>query len=339
MVLVNEILSQLSLVDKPTAWGTLATVKPFSNFDEENDAQTLFKALNTKGVDEATILNVLTNRTNEQRQSISRAFYRLSEGQDLEPLLKKGLSGHLETVIIALLKTPAAYSALQVNAAVKGLGTDEETLAELLCTRSNTEIQDMAVIYKQEFKKDLMDAIKGDTKGNFQKLLLALAKGNRDANSKIIDYELIEADVKTLRTAITHKPCDVDAWIQILTERSPNHLNRVFRQYKTLSGQDVTDSIKIAMKGDDETGFLTLVQTLQDTPQYFADRLHVTMKSMGTKDKDLIRILVSRCEIDLISVRSAFRKKYGKSLYSAIEGDTKGDYRSALLALCRAEDL
>lgn len=58
----------------------------------------------------------------------------------------------------------------------------------------------------------------------------------------------------------------------------------------------------------------------------------------GTDEKTLTRIMVSRSEIDLFNVRQEFIEKYDKSLHQAIEGDTSGDFRKALLSLCGGED-
>ncbi|XP_067878950.1 annexin A2-like [Heterodontus francisci] len=339
MVLVNDVLSQIVQVDRPMTWGTLATVKPYPNFFVVEDVEALKKALDTKGVDEATIVRILSNRSWEQRQLIAKAFQKEYK-TDLETLLKKKLSGYLENVMLSLLKSPALSDAQVLRETMKGFGTDEETLIEILVTRSNRELQEIKATYKEEFQKDLEKDILADATGRFQKLLLALLKGQRDVNSNVINYELMEEDAKALHAVATQKKNpDFDAWIPILTERSQNHLCRVFKLYKVYSSSDITETIKKQMKGDDAKAFVALVQSIQNTPEYFADRLHSSMKSLGTDDKSLTRLLVSRCEVDLLSIRAEFRKKYGKSLYSTIRDDTKGDYQCALLGLCRGEDL
>ncbi|XP_051901763.1 annexin A2-like [Pristis pectinata] len=338
MVLVNEILSQIVQVDRPMNWGGLATLKPYANFFVEDDVKALKQAMDAKGVDEATIVRILSNRSWDQRQLITKAFQK-QYNADLEASLKKKLSGYLENVMVSLLQSPEDRDAQALKEAMKGLGTDEDTLIEILSTRSNKELQLIAAAYKREFQKTLEQDISSDTRGKFQTLLLTLLEGKREENSNVINYELIEEDARALHAVASQKKPNFDAWIPILTQRSHSHLNRVFKHYKVYNSQDITETIKKQMKGDDEKGFLALVQSIQNTPEYLADRLQQCMKSLGTKDGPLTRLLVSRCENDLLSIRAEFRKKYGKSLYTAIREDTKGDYQTALLGLCRGEDL
>lgn len=58
------------------------------------------------------------------------------------------------------------------------------------------------------------------------------------------------------------------------------------------------------------------------------------MKGAGTRHKTLIRIMVSRSEIDMNEIKVFYQKKYGIPLCQAILDETKGDYEKILVALC-----
>lgn len=42
----------------------------------------------------------------------------------------------------------------------------------------------------------------------------------------------------------------------------------------------------------------------------------------GTKDRTLVRIMVTRSEVDMLDIRQEYMKNYGKSLYTAISVST-----------------
>jgi annexin A7/11 len=61
------------------------------------------------------------------------------------------------------------------------------------------------------------------------------------------------------------------------------------------------------------------VKTVHNRPAYFADRLEVAMKGLGTDDDALIRIIVSRCEIDLANIKFEYERIQGRTLLSAVK--------------------
>ena len=59
------------------------------------------------------------------------------------------------------------------------------------------------------------------------------------------------------------------------------------------------------------------------------------MKGFGTDDRMLTRTIVSRCEVDMVEIKAAFEKMYGKSLARWIKSDCSGSYKTLLLVLIR----
>ena len=57
------------------------------------------------------------------------------------------------------------------------------------------------------------------------------------------------------------------------------------------------------------------------------------MKGLGTDDTTLIRVIVTRVEIDMQYIKAEYQKKYKKSLVDAVHSETSGNYRKFLLAL------
>uniref|UniRef100_A0A7N6FLG1 Annexin n=1 Tax=Anabas testudineus TaxID=64144 RepID=A0A7N6FLG1_ANATE len=290
------------------------------------------------GVDEQTIIDILTRRSCDQRREITFEYERIAK-KDLTTALKGALSGSLEALILGLMRSTAQFDAAELNASIKGLGTDEETLIEILCSRSNKELVEIKKVYKDMFKKELEKDVAGDTSGDFAKLLLALVQTKRDEPSNVIDYQKIDEDARSLYEAgVRRKGTDVATWITIFSQRSVPHLQRVFERYKSYSPYDMKESIRKEVKGDLEKSFLTLVECFENKQLYFANRLSEAMKSKGAKEKVLTRIIVSRCEVDLMKIRTEFKRQHKRSLYQTIAEHTKGDYQKALLSLCGGDD-
>eukprot|EP00064_Thunnus_orientalis_P016579 superscaffoldBa00003316_g16645 len=264
------------------------------------------QSLTCRGVDEQTIIDILTRRSYEQRREIAFIYERLAK-KDLIAALKGALSGSLESLMLGLMKSTAQYDASELKASMKGLGTDEETLIEIVCSRNNEELLEIKKVYRETFKKELEKDIAGDTSGDFAKLLLALVQTKRDEPSNVVDYQMIDDDARSLYEAgVKRKGTDVATWIAIMAQRSVPHLQKVFERYKSYSPYDMKESIR--------------------------------KESKGAKEKVVTRIMVSRCEVDLMKIRTQFKKQHRRSLYQTIAEHTKGDYQKALLSLCGGDD-
>lgn len=305
------------------------------NFSPQGDAAVLDKAIKAKGVDENTIIEILVKRSNQQRQQIKEAYQQAS-GKPLESALKNALKGDLEDVVLALLKTPAQYDAHELKGAMKGLGTSEDILIEILASRTNREILDIKQAYKEDYKKDLESDIKGDTSGEFKAALLELCKANRTEG---VCEQMVDSDARALYEAGEgRKGKDCSTFIEILCTRSALHLRKVFERYSKYSKVDMAKVIDLEMKGDIESCLTAAVKCAGSRAAFFAEKLYLAMKGKGTRKNTLTRIMVSRSEIDMKRIKDEYKKNYGKTLYQEILDDTKGDYEKILLALCGGEN-
>ncbi|XP_034037388.1 annexin A6 isoform X2 [Thalassophryne amazonica] len=317
--------------------GFRGTITDAADFDPSADTETLYNAMKGIGSDKEAILDLVTSRSNRQRQEIISA-YKCSFGKDLIDDLKYELTGKFERLIVSLMRTRAYHDAKEIHDAIKGAGTDEKCMIEVLASRTNKQIHEMVTAYKDAYGRDIEEDVIGDTSGHFKKMLVVLLQGTRD-ESGVVDADLVEQDAQDLFAAGEAQwGTDEAKFIMILGNRSVTHLRMVFDAYEKVAEMSIEDSIKNELSGDFERLMLAVVQCIRSVPMFFAKRLYKSMKGLGTADNTLIRIMISRSEIDMLDIRECFRLSYEKSLYNMIKDDTSGDYKRTLLKLCGGDD-
>uniref|UniRef100_A0ABI7Z907 Annexin n=1 Tax=Felis catus TaxID=9685 RepID=A0ABI7Z907_FELCA len=317
--------------------GHRGTMQDYPGFSPSVDAEAIRKAIRGIGTDEETLISILTERTNAQRQLIVQA-YQAAYGKELKDDLKGDLSGHFKELMVALVTPPAMFDAKQLKKSMKGVGTSEHALIEILTTRTSRQMKEISQAYYTVYKKSLGDDISSETSGDFRKALLTLADGRRDESLKV-DEQLAKKDAQILYNAGENRwGTDEDKFTEILCLRSFPQLKLTFDEYRNISQKDIEDSIKGELSGHFEDLLLAIVRCARSMPAFLAERLHQALKGVGTDEFTLNRIMVSRSEIDLLDIRAEFKKHYGYSLYSAIKSDTSGNYEITLLKICGRDD-
>ncbi|XP_050429883.1 annexin B9-like isoform X1 [Adelges cooleyi] len=308
------------------------TVRPANPFDARQDAEILRKAMKGFGTDEKAIINVLAHRVNAQRQEIAMHF-KTMYGKDLISDLKSELGDKLEDLVVALMTPTYDYLAKELHNAMDGVGTNEETVVEIICTASNSEILNIKSAYHRLFGSDLENDLHGETSGSFRRLLVSLCQGRR-SESTAVDVASAQVDAQNLlKAGELQLGTDESTFNMVLCSRSYTQLTQVFLEYHRLVGRDFEDVIKNEFSGDIESGLRAIVKSVRDKSAFFAKRLHESLAGFGTDDRALIRIVATRCEIDMVDIKNAYMSLYGKSLEADIADDTSGDYKKCLTAL------
>ena len=300
----------------------------------QQDADALRKAMKGFGCDEKAIIDICVGRTNAQRLEIVKA-YKASYGRDLLADLKSELHGKFEDAMIALFTDPIEYDADELRKAMKGLGTNEDTLIEIIASRPPAILRQVKEKFNAKYKRDLEKDVHSETSGTLRKLLIALLQCNRSTNTqpnpeqcKSIAEEIYKAGEAKLGT-------DESVFNKYFCSLSPVELAHVARAYHQLTGHTILDAIDKEFSKDSKKALKTIVYATLSPSEYFATRVHDAVKGLGTKDHLLIRVLVSRSEIDMPQIKQYYQQLFGKDMYTDVKNDISGDYRTLMLAIIK----
>ena len=298
----------------------------------DEDAAALRKAMKGIGTDEKAIIKIIANRTNRERLAMIESFKR-QFNRDLIKDLKSELSGKFEDATLALFKDPIEYDCYSLNKAMKGAGTNEDTLIEILASRPNYYINQIKERYKILFGKTLEEHLSSELSGDLKKVMLTLTSAQRSTNvnpdrndctNKV--EQLYKAGEKRLGT-------DEKVFYDILTRSSPEEIKLMNEIYTQKYKHGLLKAIEEEFSGDLKKLLKTMIYVSLDPSEYFATRINYAIKGAGTKDALLIRILVTRDELDMPQIKAAYKRLYNKDMVQAIEKDTSGDYKRLLVEL------
>ncbi|KAK1343075.1 hypothetical protein QTO34_015847 [Cnephaeus nilssonii] len=281
------------------------------------------------------LISILTQRCNSQRLMIAEAYQNMY-GRDLIGDLKEKLSDHFKDVMVGLMYPPPSYDAHELWHAMKGVGTEENCLIDILASRTNGEIFQMREAYCLQYNSNLQEDIYSETSGHFRDTLMNLVQGSRQEG--YTDPAMAAQDAIVLWEACQQKTGEHKTMLQvILCNKSYQQLWLVFQEFQNISGQDIVDAINECYDGYFQELLVAIVFCVRDKPAYFAYRLHSAIHDFGFHNKTLIRILIARSEIDLMTIRKRYKERYGTSLFHEIRNFASGHYEKALLAICAGD--
>ncbi|KAI9563873.1 hypothetical protein GHT06_011340 [Daphnia sinensis] len=310
----------------------LPTLFPADPFDPNNDAARLFDAIDGWGTDEDKIISVLCYRTASQRDVITTTYN--NQHGNLANDLQSDLGGSFQTLTIMLTHGMIKFLSIELHDTMARAGTDEKSLTEIIMSRSNQELSEIRTFFLDYYGHTLVSEIEGDTSGAYQRLLIQMAEGLRD-ESNLLNMTAVEEDVVGLYEAgPAMEGTNEDLYIDVFSLRSYVHVNQVAIRYEEKYGTSLTTVVTTEFEGKDMgNALVSILQYSRDKAKYFASRFHESIAGAGTADQDLMRLTISRCEIDLGNIKTAYQNIYAVSLSSDVSDDTSGSYRSALLAL------
>jgi annexin A7/11 len=159
-----------------------------------------------------------------------------------------------------------------------------------------------------------------------------IVSGSRD-QSNCVDPTLVVEQAAVLNDTGKGKlvASDQEIFNRILSHDNFALLREVFQEYKKVSGRTIEEAVTAEIAGDLREAMLAIIESVYSGPAFFAKRLFLALDGILTSDDaTIIRIIVSRSEIDLGLIKTEFERLYDRTLLSVVKNKTSGDFKHVL---------
>lgn len=286
------------------------------------------------GTDEKKVIDAVAPASNAALVQACIEYNRLFH-KDLIAETKRETSGNFEDGLVALLTQQSVLDARNCQKAMRGLGTDEDRLDEILLFRTAPQIDEIKRAFLAEFKKDLVAEVRSETSGHLQAIYVACLT-NR---TPFRDFKQAADMADELYRAGEGKTgTDNGVFARIFGSAEPLLLENIGRVYIMKYQKSLSEVCKSEFDFTDRKDFRRCCQNALDGyGRFLGKRLVKSMRGLGTDDGMLIRLIVShRASGALYGANEYLIDSTQKSLVAWIKDETSGDYRTLLVALCRA---
>ncbi|XP_076125715.1 annexin A3a isoform X2 [Alosa pseudoharengus] len=215
--------------------------------------------------------------------------------------------------------------------AMEGIGTTEKTLIDILTHRSSSQRETICKAYLAATNRTLVDDLKGDTHGNFERLLVALA-----TPPAAYDAQEVARAMKGVN--------DNNAMIEIFASRTNQQIKELAAAYleeterkitfdlkKEVSGQFGKAILLLAEGGRDESTTVDSTKAKEDAKALY----DAGEKKWGTDEDKFIDILCKRSIPQLRQTLVVYKEISGKTLQESIEGEMSGNLEELLVAIVK----
>ena len=294
-------------VDQGTTENPISEVENLKNYIQNSD--------------KTKIVEFICKLNKEQRMKLKETYV-ASYGTELIKDLEKVLSGNVEKLVCGLIKSFIDFDAEQIYLSMKGLGTDEDTLSEMIATKPSRHLNKIKQRYPELYNETLENDIKGDTSDYYRNILIAMIQGGRSDNPYPNSQKMKDIVNKLNDDNENIK----ESFVSYLVNCSYGEICTICREYEKVYNKNILEGIKNKFGKDEYNFFNVLLNYISDPGKFFAEKIH------GFKDKDLIRIIVSNEEI-LNDIKDAYKELYNTELIDDIKNNTDGDFQIGLSIL------
>ena len=287
------------------------------------------------GTDETALIRTLAQYPGPLIPHLKTTFQQ-RHNRSLVTDVEKETSGRFEQTLVSILRGPLDHDVNTVYKALKGMGTNEEMLNDVLIGRSNADIRAIKDAYKRTYNRNLDADVASDLSAKTERLFSMIVAANRQEDSAPVIPQNVDQDVSEIHRA-TEAKVGTDQLVvcSILSSRSDGQIRAIAHAYEAKFRIPLEKVITSEFSGHMKDALVQMVRAACDRAMRDAIRLEDCMSGAGTKDDLLISRLVSiHWNRDHVNqVKGAYKHRYKRDLISRIQGETSGDYEKILVAM------
>ncbi len=266
-----------------------------------------------------------------------RQAYKSRIGRDLEKDVSSETSGYYREALLAIVRGPLLEDAHCVQKAIKGLGTKELMLNDVLISRSNADVRAIKAAYRQTFGKDMGADVKGDLSMKTERHFMMIMAATRNEESTPINPQQVGQDVDAFHDATERKAGTDELRVcEMMTNRSDGQIRAIAQQYRQRFQKPLDAVIRSEFSGHMQDALLLQLSRATDRAMSDAVHLEEAMKGFGTKDELLVQRIVrahwNRQHLEQVKGAYAHRFKNPGGLPKRVAGEVSGHYKEVMLA-------
>lgn len=287
------------------------------------------------GTDESALIRNLA-RLSPLEVPVIIDTYKVRHNRSLEADIKSETSGYFELALTSILLGPLRHDVWCLHKALKGAGTNESLLDDVLIGRSNADMNAIKQAYHNTYYRSLESDIRSDLSAKTERMYMMILSATRQEDSAPITPQAVEADVSEIYRATQGKTSTEKLTVcSILTNRSDAHIRAIALAFEQRYRISLETVIRNVFSFHMENALVRMVRTGTDRAMRDAVALEDCMKGLGTKDEMLVSRVV-RLHWDrahTAQVKGAYQARFKRDLISRIKGETSGNYQRTLVAM------
>lgn len=282
--------------------------------------------------DENKLYQILSTTTNLDRQIIRR-YYKKMYNVPIQTDIKSKLSSSLQEITLDLFDLSYEFDARELHRALTSFMADDNTIIEIFATRPKSHLDLIQKIYKKFYKNSIRDDIRKLKSKEFSEFLLTILTVQRPTEQTISNNDAYNISKDIIKHGLKTYGTDVNLFKDVFLEKSREDLILISRAFFELYKKSLYDSIESEASGRNAKLLKGILFGIITPAQWFAKKIFKSIDGLGTDEKTLNRVMVSRAEIDMDAIREYYFRDRKTDVKNDIHGDTSGTYRKILINL------